>query len=141
MKEDVFVFDMLDVALVVSELVCVVDGDVILQPKNVPFTCRSTSSFRADSNRLDCNSPEGLICPCAAYSTTNTCPDVSCRHPRSKSIPLCKPASNCVISFADALSPAAVSWHEVMLLDVSTSAQAESPLSPRLPQPTLLIEN
>ena len=73
------------VADVVTVDVCVVDGDVTSQFKNVPFSWRATSSFRALLSSWDRDSPEGMAssASCTA-SITWTAPTMSVRHPTSK---------------------------------------------------------
>jgi len=74
--------------------VCVVDGDVTSQLRNVPFSWRATSSFNALLSKPDRDCPEGMASSASGTaSITWTTPIMSRRHPISKRIPSCRPSS------------------------------------------------
>ena len=132
------------VALDVMVDVCVVDGDVISQPWNVPENCSMTTSFSASAKRVRRDS---LVPRMSSFLSTSrimcTLPLKSMRHPTSKILPPAFPRSKSVTSFVNAASPIAVNVrHEVVLPDMSIKLYrcGEPTAPPSAAQPSWFAE-
>jgi hypothetical protein len=105
------------VALEVRVDVCVVDGDVISQLKNVSLNWRLASSFIASSSSVVRALPvlAMMSSSSAVFSTMWTWPTMSVRQPRSKYVPFDKPSSCWVISRSSSSRPTMVLSRQMLM--------------------------